>query len=35
MKKAAGTEFDPRVVVALCEVVTEPSALSPTSERAS
>jgi diguanylate cyclase (GGDEF)-like protein len=35
MKKAAGTEFDPRVVVALCEVVTEPSALSPTSERVS
>jgi HD-GYP domain-containing protein (c-di-GMP phosphodiesterase class II) len=35
MKKAAGTEFDPRIVVALCEVVTKPRALSPTSESAS
>jgi two-component system cell cycle response regulator len=35
MRKAAGTEFDPRVVVALCEVVSERYTLSPTSEPAS
>jgi HD-GYP domain-containing protein (c-di-GMP phosphodiesterase class II) len=29
MKKAAGAEFDPRVIVALCEVVVEPRALTP------